>query len=112
MPRGQRVVLPAKKAKFDLLITSARYHSESGQLMFAKGFEPVGQVWSDILLIGRVELLARLKDGQRIVNGEKEDLVADFEPQQEIRLVQSAEGHLIIAGDRATDHDDLGVPLF
>jgi hypothetical protein len=110
--RGQKVVLPARKAKLDLLITSARYHPDNGTLMLAKGFEPVGQVWSDILLLGRVELLARLEEGQRIFNGDKEGLVADFEPGEEIHLVEANGKRLLVAGDGSGEGDDLGVPLF
>ena len=112
MPRGQRVILPARKAKFDLLITMARYQPGTGRLMFAKGFEPVGQVWSDILLLGRVELINRLNEGQQFVNGEKENLANNFEPRDEIRLVETNGDQIIVAGERKAERDDLGVPLF
>ncbi|MGA9532638.1 MAG: hypothetical protein WBR18_07980 [Anaerolineales bacterium] len=80
--------------------------------MFAKGFEPVGQVWGDISLLGRVDLVSRLNDSERVVNGEKEDLLANFEPREAIRLIERDGEPFIIAGDRSTAKDDLGVPLF
>jgi hypothetical protein len=112
MMRGQRVVLPAKKAKLDLLITSARYHPETGQLLLAKGFEPVGQVWSDILLFDRAALIERLQSGERVLTGEKEAMVADFDPKVQVKLTETESGNLIVTDGSQSNRDDLKVPIF
>ena len=110
--RGQRVVLPAKKAKLDLLITSARYHPETGQLLLAKGFEPVGHVWSDILLFERAALIERLQSGDRVFTGEKEHRVADFDPKVQVKLIDTENGEWIVADGGQPDRDELNVPIF
>lgn len=110
--RGQRATLPPRKTKLDVLVTAARYDPESGKLRLAQGYEPMGYVWSDIRLYTREDLMRRLREGQKISYGADVRLATDFQVDGQLELVELDGEERLMAEGRASESDDLGVPLF
>ncbi|MDX1601187.1 MAG: hypothetical protein R3191_06710 [Anaerolineales bacterium] len=110
--RGQRAALPPRDVKLDVLVTAARYDSETGELKMAQGYEPMGYVWSDIRLYSREELIQRIRDGQKIAYGDDVRLATDFEVRGEVTLVERDGDEILLAEGEAGGTDDLGVPRF
>jgi len=95
-----------------LLITAARYEPQGGRLLMAQGYQPFGQVWSDIQLYRRDELVERLQSGQRLATGRATGLATDFEPLDQLRLVKADGGPWLRANGGQAPGDDLGVARF
>ncbi len=110
--RGQRATLPPRKTEVDVLITAARYEPETGELRMAQGYEPIGQVWSDIRLYTREDLIERLKAGRHVGFGGNVRLATDFEVRGKVGLHERDGGTILLAEGRSSDTDDLGVPFF
>ncbi|MGA9532640.1 MAG: hypothetical protein WBR18_07995 [Anaerolineales bacterium] len=110
--RGVRAAQPTGKTKAGLIVVAARYESGSHRLQDAKAYQSAGQVWTDVQLFSRQDLVDLLQSGKKIAIGRFVDLAADFELSGHVRLLGSnGETHLR-ADDNSTEGDDLGVPLF
>ncbi len=104
--------MPQKK--FDGVIECVRYSPE-GRLCEARIYERRGPTYSDRLLIGRTELLQRLRQGKKFAVGARKELQAStFDICAEVRLAGPRGAECIVAGTNpARDRDDLqGAPLF
>jgi hypothetical protein len=110
--RGVRAEEPPRKAKADLIIVAARYEAEGHRLLEAKAYQAADQVWTDVLLITRADLVDRLQRGRRVAIGRVVDLAADFEIEGRLRLSDSGGEVAILADGGSGPGDDLGVPLF
>jgi hypothetical protein len=108
--RGERIS-PAMK-KLDLVIVAARYEAGNGKLALARGFERRGDVWTDLLLIGRKDLLARIKAGRKVAVGQQKDLPGDFAVFGALELCRRNGAESVVLAGRAAEKDELGVPLF
>lgn len=89
--------------KFDGLIEAVRY-APDGKIALVRAYERRGATFSDIILIKRSDLLARLKNGQKFVTGtRKEYLGSTFATTGTVRL----NGDVITTGrDTTQDHLD------
>lgn len=102
--------MPPRKTKLDLLIVAARYRD--GWLDLAKGYRIHGQVWTDVLLFPRDELIELLQSGARIGYGRNAPLATDFEVEGTLKLEREGDRLRVVSGGSATQGDDLGVPIF
>lgn len=110
--RGERAAQPPRRTKVDVLITAARYDSETGKLRMVQGYEPMGQVWSDIRLYTREDLIERLQEGKHIAFGSNVRLATDFEVRGRLQLRQRDGDTILLAEGSSSESDDLGVPRF
>ena len=89
-------------AKFDGLIEAVRY-APDGKIEMVRAYERRGSTFSDIILIHRDDLIARLKQGQKFVTGaRKEYLGSTFTSAGSVRF---SEGVITTGSD--TTHDNL-----
>ncbi|HSR48091.1 MAG TPA: hypothetical protein VLL77_08900 [Anaerolineales bacterium] len=95
--------------KIDLVVTSARYDGETGRVSQARAYERWGQVWSDILLLDRSDLVERINAGKKVVTGGPVGLPGEFDVDRSVRL---ADGKWLVADGGSPGRDDLGVPTY
>lgn len=97
------------RTKFDGVIEAVRY-TPGGQITLVRAYERRGAVWSERILLGRNELVGRLKQGKRFVTGQrKEYLGSNFQIGQTVRFMQGS----VVTDGQASEQDHLaGVPNF
>lgn len=97
--------------KFDGVVEAVRY--KNGHIEVVRAFERRGAAFSDRVLIGRNELLKRLKDGKKFVTGKrKEGFGGMFEQGQSVQVV-SRDGTDFISTRTDANQDELEqVPVF
>jgi hypothetical protein len=105
--------MPQKK--FDGVIEAVRYTPE-GKIAEVRFYERRGPTYSDRLLIGRSELVQRLRGGKKFAVGARKLLMAStFEITGEVRLAGTRGHETVLAGlaGPSGERDDLsGAPLF
>ena len=109
--RGVRVASPPRRSKADLMVVAARYGA-NGDLDTAKAYECHDQVWTDVKLYDRQALVDMIQAGKRVSFGAFVDLATDFKRLGRISLVESDGRQVLAPKGKATQHDDLGVPIF
>jgi len=94
--------------KPDVVVEAVRY--SDGKIGFVRGFERRGSTYSDRLLIGRADLIERLKKGMRVVLGHRTEYMAStFEAGTPVLLADSD----VVATRRDAKSDSLeGALLF
>jgi hypothetical protein len=99
--------------KVDVVIVAARYDMASGRLAQAQAYERRGAVWTDVLLLDREALMARLRARRKVYAGApKAEVPGDFTVRGEIHL-QGTNGRAWLAlGNTRVERDELGVPVF
>ena len=108
---GTRVSDIGRKA--DMVVVAARYDAADGRLVRAQAYERRGAVWSDLVLVGRDDLLARLRLRRRVYAGAVDaDLPGDFSVRGRLRLEEGNGRAVVILGAAANGRDELGVPIF
>jgi len=97
--------------KFDGVVEAVRY--KNGHIEVVRAFERRGAAFSDRVLIGRKELLERLKDGKKFITGKRKELLAGtFEQGQPVQVV-SRDGKEFISTRADADRDELEqTPVF
>ena len=97
------------RKKIDGVIEAVRY-TPGGMISMVRTYERRGGVWSDHILLGRSDLVARLANGKHFVTGlRKEFLGSVFETGS---AVHYSGGH-IVSGAESAAHDLLvGVSIF
>jgi hypothetical protein len=97
--------------KFDGVIEAVRF--KNGHIEVVRAFERRGAAFSDRVLMGRHELLKRLKDGRKFVTGKrKEGFGGMFEQGQPVQIV-SHDGQEFISTRSDANQDVLEqVPVF
>jgi hypothetical protein len=100
------------KPKFDFVIEAVHYTSDS-QIAWVRGFERRGPTFSDCVILGREELLIRLKGGDRIMTGQRIPLMAgSFEVDRRLQIDQIFGEEFVVAGGPGENGDQLpGVPV-
>ena len=84
--------------KFDGMIEAVRYGLD-GKIELVRAYERRGATFSDVILISRDNLVARLKKGEKFVTGSrKEFLGSTFNTGKFVKL----NGEVITTGDSAT----------
>jgi hypothetical protein len=98
--------------KFDGVIEAVRY-ADGEHAEFVRAYERRGAVFSDVILLSRQELIARLKRGRRYVAGRRVPyLGATFETGPQVRLARTDQREVLTTGSQAGEGDRLeGVPL-
>ena len=97
--------------KFDGVIEAVHY--KDGQIVMVRAFERRGAAFSDHVLIGRKELLERLKDGRKFIIGKRKELLAGTFEQGKPLQVVSRDGKEFISTRADADQDELEqVPVF
>ena len=95
--------------KIDGVIEAVRYTS-LGEIAVARAYERHGAVWSDHVLLGRQELVERLKKGKRFVAGERKEFLGGvFEAGTAVRYTNE---HIVTDGQKAERDLLTGVPVF
>lgn len=95
--------------KIDGVIDAVRY-TPGGAIRVVRSYERHGAVWSDLVLLDRTELVARLRKGQRFMTGErKEYLGSVFTTRAAVRFVGD---HIVTDGQPASRDLLSGVSIF
>ena len=100
-------------SKADAVVVAARYDSEDEHLLLAQAYERRGAVWTDVVLLDRDALLARLRSRRRVYAGEAHpDIPGDFTVRGRLGLQQADGRTYLTLGTPPAGHDDLAVPVF
>jgi hypothetical protein len=97
--------------KFDVLIEAVRY--ENGQIACVRAYERRGPTFSDRVLIERSDLAERMKNGKKVMTGQRREFLAStFELGKPVQALKQNDLE-VISTRVAAEHDDLeGVPVF
>jgi len=89
--------------KFDGVIEAVRY--KDGQIEEVRAFERRGAAFSDRIMIPRIKLLERLKDGKKFVVGQRKEYFAGtFETGKPVQVVSRGSREFISTrGDAECD---------
>ena len=95
--------------KIDGIVETVRY-SPDGLINMVRSYQRHGAVWSDHILLNRLELIQQLSEGKHYVTGvRKEYLGSVFETKLPINYINNR----IITEGQVGLHDVLaGVPIF
>jgi uncharacterized protein YjhX (UPF0386 family) len=97
--------------KVDGVIEAVRY--KNGQILTVRAYERRGATFSDHILLGRRELLERIKSGKRFVIGERKRLMASTFEQGKPVQVLNRDGKDIISTHAEASRDELErTPVF
>ncbi|MFC1996906.1 hypothetical protein ACFLXI_04780 [Chloroflexota bacterium] len=101
-----------RKKPYDGVVVAARY-TQQGELDWVRAFVRQGFVFSDRLLLDRETLVEHLQEGKRFKTGERMIYHGnDFKIIEDIHLIESDSGNLIIAGTGSSNQDSLGnIPI-
>jgi hypothetical protein len=97
--------------KFDVVIEAVRY--KGGKIEMVRGYERRGPTFSDRVLLDRKTVLERLKDGKKVVTGQrKQFLGSTFDVGKPVKLV-GQDGKQVVTTLPEGNRDELeGVPSF
>jgi hypothetical protein len=100
------------KQKFDGVVEAVHYKPD-GQIEWVRGFEKMGFVFSDRVLIEREALVEKLKSGKKFVVGKRTPYMGNnFEVSTSLRLVGKNGEEVVVTGDHKAERDLLeGVPV-
>ena len=96
----------------DIILVAARYEEDDKHMAIAQAYQRRWKVWSDVLLLDRSRLVDELEGGARVFTGCFDDLVADFEVDEEVVLSVWNSEQWITLASKSAHADDLGLPLF
>jgi hypothetical protein len=95
--------------KIDGVIEAVRY-TQDGSISVVRSYQRHGSIWSDRILLDRLDLVAQLKSGKNYVTGaRKEYLGGVFKSGPAVRYVNK---HIVTEGQAALRDLLAGVPLF
>ncbi len=106
---GQRLSPAAKR--LDVVVVAARY-APDGKLTMAQAYERRGQIWTDLLLLGRAALIELLRAGKRVAVGEPATVPGDFVVRDAVVLSGVGGRAVVRVSQTRSNTDDLGVPTF
>jgi hypothetical protein len=95
--------------KIDGVIEAVRY-TPGGMISLVRAYERRGAVWSDYIILGRTELIARMSAGRIFVTGQRRSLLGSvFETGSAVHVA----GEHIVSGTQSAPRDLLvGVSIF
>jgi len=109
------------RAKFDGVIEAVRY-AKNGEIALVRAYERRGLIWSDQILLGRQDLVERLKQGLRFVTGLRKPFLGGvFEIKKTVHYTERGKSGFIVATDGATTASEQhpegrdalpGIPIF
>ena len=97
------------RKKIDGVIEAVRY-TPGGMISVVRTYERRGAVWSDHVILGRSELVARLANGKIFVTGQRKAFLGSvFDTRSAVHFA----GEHIVSGDQSSARDMLvGVSIF
>jgi hypothetical protein len=97
---------------YDGVVEAVRLTSR-GKIQFVRAYERRGPTFSDHVLLDRDALVERIKSGKRFVTGVRiPNGGSEFDIADEVKLLETSEGEVVISGDSASQKDHLqGVPV-
>jgi len=100
------------KKKADGVVEAVHY-TPDGQVAWIRAYERRGTTYSDVILLDRNTLIARLKSGKRFYAGQRIPMQAStFTLTTPFHLVQNENKEILVTGHLQADHDLLeGVPI-
>jgi hypothetical protein len=110
MKRGIPISIAKKRA--DLVLVDARPTADGRRIALARGYERRGDVWSDLLLLDRETLLARVKERKRVFAGRPLELPGDFALRSAVRLSGEKASPMLVSEDGKPEAEGLGLPVF
>jgi hypothetical protein len=97
------------RIKIDGVIEAVRY-TPGGMISVVRTYERRGVVWSDHIIMGRSDLVARLTNGKHFVIGQRKALLGSvFETGEAVHYVDE---HIISGGQPAARDLLAGVSIF
>ena len=97
------------RIKIDGVIEAVRYTS-GGNISVVRTYERRGVVWSDRILLGRNDLVARLTKGKHFVTGQRKEFLGSvFETGEPVLYLDE---HIISGGQPAARDLLVGVSIF
>lgn len=91
------------RPKYDGVVDAVHY-TTAGQVDWVRAYERRGPTWSDLVLLDRETLIARIQAGKRFYSGARHPYMAsEFDINLPIRLEDSPEGPRLISGDMEED---------
>lgn len=94
--------------KYDAVLEAVHMDSD-GRLGWARIYERMGPVFSDRTIWKRDRLVARLKQGAKILVGTRITQMGNsFEVSQPLKLLENNGEPAIVIGDTQSDSDNLG----
>jgi len=109
--RGRKVS-PAARKEVDVVLIAARKDPEKDHLKIAQACERRGPVWGDVKLLQRDTIIAKIKEGKKVVTGRPTDLQGDFEVFAPVQVSGQNGEERLFTGTSSTKNEDLGIPLF
>lgn len=97
--------------RIDGVIEAVRY--KGNKIEWVRAYERRGATFSDRVLIGRPRLIALLNKGQRIVTGQRRELLASTFELGKLVTLAGRNGDQVVTTMDQDERDSLeGVPLF
>jgi hypothetical protein len=98
----------AKKPQYDGVVDAVHYNSD-GSVKWLRAYERRGPTFSDLILIPREEMIARLKAGKVFMVGQRvSQMGSTFEVHDRIQLADSGAKEVLVSGEQGQpDHDRL-----
>ncbi len=100
------------RPKADFIIETVRY-SPNGEIEWVRGYERRGEVFSDVVIVPRHELVERLKKGKKIFAGRRlSKMGSAFELSKGVQLKAMNVNAVIVTENTSASSDRLdGVPV-
>ncbi|RCK74794.1 MAG: hypothetical protein ANABAC_1511 [Anaerolineae bacterium] len=100
------------RPKADFIIETVRY-SPNGEIEWVRGYERRGEVFSDVVIVPRHELVERLKKGKKIFAGRRlSKMGSAFELSKGVQLKAMNGNAVIVTENTSASSDRLdGVPV-
>lgn len=97
----------ASPSRYDVVIEAAHF-SPDGNLQTARIYERRGPTWSDRLLIGRDDLIRRIRKGEKVVIGARKPYLAStFEVIAPVHLAGSPGQEILTSQGENGSQDNL-----
>jgi hypothetical protein len=98
-------------ARFDGVIEAVRY--KGSKIDLVRAYERRGATFSDVLLIDRPTLIARIQQGRRFVTGQRKQLMASTFDVGKLVMLAGPNGDQVVTTLDQVDRDRLeDVPIF
>lgn len=100
------------RPKADFVIETVRYNPK-GEIEWVRGYERRGEVFSDVVIVPRYELVERLKKGKKVFAGRRlSKMGSAFELSKAVQL-RTVNGNAVIVTESASAASDRldGVPI-
>lgn len=100
------------KGKIDAVVQAVHYNLD-GQVAWVRAFQRRGPIFSDYVLLDRMELVEELRSKKKYVVGKRvSQMGGTFDTSTALQLIQDGDKEFLVSGDAQGDRDCLeGVPV-